>query len=313
MKAILFAALTACLFPTFCAAKIEAAATKSETRTLKSEVDEYGTASYYGDQFHGRKTASGERYDKNAMTCAHKSLPFGTKIRVVRIDNEKSVVVRVNDRGPYTKGFVVDLSKKAAEKMGMIQEGVVKVRIEIMPQDEAISSDEPIAARPVEASLPSKKEEPTAVVFEKVEEKKAEKPAEKAKTVSKVEKLEPKKTAEKVEPKEKTKRELPTFSKVNGANFQETGLYKIEITKPKRAGFAVQVSTLSSMENVLEETAKLQGAFENVLLLIEPGKDKKMIYKMLVGPYTDKKSAEAAQKTLKKKGWKPFILNLEAD
>jgi len=88
-----------------------------------------GMASYYADRLHGRRTASGERYDRAAFTAAHRQLPFGTRVRVVRLDNGQSVDVRINDRGPFVKGRVIDLSYAAARELGMLQAGVVEVRI----------------------------------------------------------------------------------------------------------------------------------------------------------------------------------------
>lgn len=90
----------------------------------------YGTASYYSDVFHGRETASGETYDKWAFTCAHRHLPFGTNLVVTNLVNKKSVFVRVNDRGPFVKGRIIDLSYAAAKKIDMIAAGVVKVKVE---------------------------------------------------------------------------------------------------------------------------------------------------------------------------------------
>lgn len=91
-----------------------------------------GLASWYGQQFHGRPTASGEAFDMNAFTAAHKTLPFGTRIRVTHQETRKSVVVRVTDRGPFVKGRVVDLSYGAARELGMIQAGVVPVQLEVV-------------------------------------------------------------------------------------------------------------------------------------------------------------------------------------
>jgi rare lipoprotein A len=88
-----------------------------------------GMATYYGDEFHGRKTASGETYNKWELTCAHKKLPFGTKLKVTNLKNKKSVVVRVNDRGPWVKNRIIDLSFAAAREIDMIADGVVKVKI----------------------------------------------------------------------------------------------------------------------------------------------------------------------------------------
>lgn len=97
-----------------------------------SDYREYGIATYYGDEFHGKKTASGEVYNKYEFTCAHRKLPFGTKLKVTNMKNKKSVIVKVNDRGPWVKGRIVDLSYAAAKKIGMIADGLVKVKIEII-------------------------------------------------------------------------------------------------------------------------------------------------------------------------------------
>ena len=89
-----------------------------------------GKASYYGARHHGNKTASGERYDMHDFTAAHKTLPFGTKVRVRSVQTGKEVVVRINDRGPYARGRIIDLSYKAAEQLDMLRAGVVPVRVQ---------------------------------------------------------------------------------------------------------------------------------------------------------------------------------------
>ncbi len=91
-----------------------------------------GQATYYGSRSHGRKTASGETFNKNAMVCAHRTLPFGTQVRVTNKKNGKSVVVRVIDRGPFGKGKVIDLSPAAARQLDMIRAGVVPVHLEVV-------------------------------------------------------------------------------------------------------------------------------------------------------------------------------------
>lgn len=90
-----------------------------------------GEASYYADRFHGRLTANGERFDMHEMTAAHKTLPFGSLVRVTNLDNGKEVVVRINDRGPFIKGRAIDLSLGAAKEIGMIRKGVTNVRMEV--------------------------------------------------------------------------------------------------------------------------------------------------------------------------------------
>lgn len=94
---------------------------------------EQGEASWYGEEYHGRKTASGERYDMNDLTAAHPSLPFGTVVRVENQSNGRSVVVRINDRGPFKKGRVIDLSYAAADQIGMVLSGVAPVRLVVLP------------------------------------------------------------------------------------------------------------------------------------------------------------------------------------
>ncbi len=91
-----------------------------------------GKASWYSQKFHGKRTASGERYNKGAYTAAHKSLPFGTIVRVTNTANAKKVDVKINDRGPFVKGRVIDLSQEAFEQIGNIKKGAVPIKIEII-------------------------------------------------------------------------------------------------------------------------------------------------------------------------------------
>ena len=94
-----------------------------------ADYDRTGKASWYGQRYHGRTTASGERFDMNAMTAAHRSLPFGTRVRVTNLANRRSVVLTINDRGPYAGGRIIDVSRRAAEILGMVRKGVVRVRV----------------------------------------------------------------------------------------------------------------------------------------------------------------------------------------
>ena len=96
---------------------------------LESDV---GTASFYGKEFAGKPTASGEIFDPSAITAAHREYSFGTMVRVINLKNRKSVVVRINDRGPFIKGRIIDLSSGAAAKIGMLQDGIARVRLEVL-------------------------------------------------------------------------------------------------------------------------------------------------------------------------------------
>jgi rare lipoprotein A len=100
--------------------------------------DQVGKASYLGKKFDHRPTASGELYDPERLTAAHRTLPFGTRVRVTNLENGRSVVVRINDRGPYGKGRVIDLSLRAARRLDFVEKGVTRVRLEVEdPQKEA--------------------------------------------------------------------------------------------------------------------------------------------------------------------------------
>lgn len=119
-----------CLLLTFATCVLTAAA---QTQT--------GKASFYADKFEGKPTASGEKYKHSKLTAAHKSLPFGTKVRVTNLANNQSVEVIINDRGPYVDGRIIDLSKSAAEKLGFVGQGLAEVRVEVIDAGQGKTSD----------------------------------------------------------------------------------------------------------------------------------------------------------------------------
>lgn len=114
---------------------------ESNVNTTPVEYINRGTmkASWYGPKFHGRMTANGEIYDQMALTAAHKSLKFGTLLKVTNTKNGRSVIVRINDRGPYIEGRDLDLSKGAAIELGLLKKGVARVKIEEVSLDEDIN------------------------------------------------------------------------------------------------------------------------------------------------------------------------------
>lgn len=104
----------------------------ASAKSVKAGYTQQGIASYYGGKFHGRKTASGEVYNQWGRSAAHKSLPLGTRVRVTKLSNGRSITVRINDRGPFVKGRIIDLSRGAAQDLGIIKSGVAKVRVEVL-------------------------------------------------------------------------------------------------------------------------------------------------------------------------------------
>lgn len=116
-----------------------------------------GKASYYADKFQGRTTASGERYDKTQHTCAHLTLPFGTMLKVTNLDNGQTTQVRVNDRGPFAKDRIIDLSRAAAEDLDLVLSGMARVKIEVVPATDAapLPTPSPAAQKPTPMPKPA--------------------------------------------------------------------------------------------------------------------------------------------------------------
>jgi rare lipoprotein A len=106
----------------------------SETGIDPRGYDERGAASFYGARHQGQRTASGERFDQAELTAAHRRLPFGTRVQVTNLTNQRSVVVRVNDRGPHSRSRLIDLSRAAAEQLGMIGSGTARVRVQSLSE-----------------------------------------------------------------------------------------------------------------------------------------------------------------------------------
>ncbi len=293
--------------------------------------EEYGKAGYYADKLHGRKTASGQVYDKDAMTCAHKTLPFGTKVKVTRLDNGESVIVTVNDRGPYSAGYVVDVSRKAAVALGIIKAGHAKVKLEIANDEPAentevkpLPDDQFVAAE----ETPKTENKPKikvlkAAVPSAASTKKADVPTEySTPTVAKAEKSSPRLLTPKggeAAPKSIAKATEPEAASAPAASPAAAGkrtLYKIDIAEAVRKGAAVQVGTLYDADNVLPILRKLRKDWPGkVLVDLEQVEGSDIVtYRVMVGPFANKKAAEAAQKIAKKKGYKEsFVVEFSAE
>ncbi len=307
---------------------------------LFSQAEEFGVASYYSDLFHGKPTASGELYDKDKLTCAHKTLPFGTIVKITRQDNKKSVEVKVNDRGPFISGRVVEISKAAAHRLDLVNDGSASVSVEVVK-----SAGESLASKPAEqpkeyqATQPAiKKETQPAPKKETTAEKTAaasDKPKETTKTkeaaAQSKQAAKPKETpkaasatSEKLTAKGGTEKKIPaktaaaktaakTAAKlVKDQDYKQYDLYQIELRRPEKKGFGVQVAMLSSEDALLKKIAELQGDwFDNILVSVEQGKKKETQYKVILGPFDDEKSAQAYKASLKtKKKIDGFVINL---
>ena len=133
MRALSLLLLTSAL--TLTAGTVETPVPHADLRgeSRKPHADQTGVASYYADKYHGRPTASGEIFDTYKLTAAHGTLPFGTVVRVTNQENQRSVTVRINDRGPFVPGRIIDLSRAAAQQLLLEKAGLATVKIEIIP------------------------------------------------------------------------------------------------------------------------------------------------------------------------------------
>lgn len=250
--------------------------------------EEFGKCGYYADTFQGKNTANGEKYDKDKLTAAHKSLPFGTIIRVTRLDNQKSVEVRVNDRGPYVDGYITELSRKAAEQIDLIKAGVTKVKVEVV---EPLKSPEfaPVDPGSKDASFDQSPDGSTE----------GEDATGKAQLLSKTQKQG---TAK------------PVSSKTPVAPAITREVYRVKVSQPETSGFAIQIANLNNAKNAMEEMDKLQKvAPDQVLLMVETDNNAggKVAYKVMVGPFPDRAAAEKKQRELAPKGYaKAFIVDI---
>lgn len=110
------------------------------TAAAANGYDRTGEASWYGSRYQGRTTASGEPFDMNALTAAHKRLPFGTMVKVTNLANKRSLVVRINDRGPYKRGRIIDLSRRGADLLGFEHLGTTKVRVTVLQTKRSVQN-----------------------------------------------------------------------------------------------------------------------------------------------------------------------------
>jgi len=233
---------------------------------------EKGLASYYDDSFHGRKTASGEKYDKNQLTAAHKTLPFGTKVKIKNPANGKSVIVVVNDRGPYIKGRVIELSKKAAQQIDLVKVSVAPVEITVISGPDN---------KPAVAAAKPTNTKPTAKTVQ-------DKPKPVAKAATK-----------KAAPAKKAPRKDNLI--VDAKDMKTGGLYKMQVLKLQAKGFGVQVAGYSDYQSVVQQLAVFQKNWFKGATVFVDKLNGKPYYKIILGPMNTKEEATSYCKSLKEK------------
>ncbi|MEI6410523.1 MAG: septal ring lytic transglycosylase RlpA family protein [Bacteroidota bacterium] len=307
----------------FCSLCLLLAGALSLSSFVRNGFEEYGKAGYYADKLQGRKTASGEPYDKDALTCAHKTLPFGTKVRVTRLDNKASVVVKVNDRGPYHEGFVTDISRKAAEQIGLVKDGTTRVKLEVVEEEakqvvQLVKEEAPQTVQPTTKAVAGSTAKAGVVKVPPVKAPQNAKlllpktaPAPAAKASSDLRPA----TYSTNDPKPALAQAQPVQTRAAKATpkTRASELYKVGLQKTDKKGFGVQISTLYAAENVLPIVTKLEKQWPGKVMVSVEQDDagKPSTYRVAIGAYPDRKSAEAQQKIAVKKGYsKCFVVVL---
>ena len=271
------------------------------TATFFSNVmaaQEFGLASMYSPKFQGSKTAFNEAFDHNAFTAAHRKYPHNTLLKITRTDNNKWVVVRVNDRGPFLADRVTELSRAAAQKLGLSSDKEeVRVKIEVCQNchpGETGTAYSNTTTRPQIGSKSATSSVPPLETFEQAKMRKS------------VENMP--KTYSTVSTKAviAETRKKPTPQQITVSN-------KSVATRPHRTGFAIQVAMMTAQSSVKVKTAELKGkSIANIIVKEVSGNDGNPDYKILVGTYATRKEAETELKKLKQKKIKGFIVDMKS-
>lgn len=243
-----------------------------------------GKASFYADKFEGRTTASGERYSHNKSTCAHLSLPFGTLVRVTNLSNNKSVVVRVNDRGHFVPNRIIDVSNSAAIKLDFVKNGIADVKIEVIDNDggmlaqestEVYSSPQPsqAAKRPSNppASAPIKEPQKAPVVIAP----KPQKPA-------------------------------PT-----AVSKEASELYEVKVMRLNPQGFAVQIGSYKELVNLLRIADDLKTSIKEDVRVQVASLNSEKIYRLMVGGFPSRREADVLKRKVEQLYPDCFVVELK--
>lgn len=260
---------------------------------------ETGEASYYADSFQGRPTASGQPYDRNKFTCAHRTLPFGTRVQVTRTDNGKSVVVTVNDRGPHKKGRIVDLSYAAANQIGLVRDGIAPVGIEVVGTTAQPASN-PTATTPPVNPPPVVRPSPNAATLPLRDHN-----GNLIGTAPNTSTPAMPNTA----PTTATGTAVPVPGLEDAAK-QAPTLYQFVAFKLDAEGFGVQVGAYFNFYKLMQAMDDLSEKGVQNTMVQSSLKDGKPVFRILVGPYANRTEANNSKKQLEKKKIKGIVLDL---
>ncbi len=242
---------------------------------------EEGTASWYGPGFHGRKTASGEIFNTNDLTAAHKTLPFNTFVKVTNLMNDKTVIVKINDRGPYVGGRIIDLSRAAKEQIGM--DGLAKVRLEIYNPEQEFSAFNEEGENEVEGFRPEN-------LFEDVISKQYNE-------------LKQSYTFKKVKVKILSPNLDESNSNIYRKHREDNTFNSSEIPDDYISGYTLKIVKTTGDYDTKELIGELESlGYDNIFLQVIPKKDSTIFY-VMVGVFNDENTANEVKEVLEKNGY----------
>lgn len=276
-----------------------------------SEFTQEGVASWYGPGFHGRKTANGERFNTYDLTAAHKTLPFNTIVRVINLSNDKSVIVRINDRGPFSKGRIIDLSKAAKEEIGM--GGLADVRIEVITPEEleaekeAEAEEQLVPVNLFENTLPLKSK-----VFVQYERQEAEGVSKFGDELSEEEFNTIFNSFRRIKLKVLTPNSDDANSTIYQAVDEEPNTNYFEITNRIKfvKGYTFEIANFDDKLLAYELIGKLESNNFGTIFIEEIISGDETSYKIFVGNYKDKRESRSDKKLLKKMDFLPKLVSI---
>jgi rare lipoprotein A len=237
-----------------------------------------GKASFYADKFEGRTTASGERYSHTRNTCAHLTLPFGTLVKVTNLANNLSVVVKVNDRGPFVPNRIIDLSRSAAERIDFVRSGIADVRIEVVSEEGNAFALESVPAstpNPITSSATPSTQRPTQQQATSVTQQQP---------------------VQATPPSSSVKPAATPPAVVASALPSESELYNLKVNRMKPSGFSVQVGSYKELVNLLRIANDLQNLLKREANVQVVTVNNEKIYRLMVGEFSSRRDAEEFKK-----------------
>ncbi len=280
------------------------------TTLVFAKKTEYGLASIYSDEFEDSATAYGETYDPTKMTAAHKSLPFGSIVKITNMDTGKSVMVKINDKGPFIRGYIIEVSGAAAKVLEMKKSGAkVKLVVEKegkYPMDseldeDSYTEDESPFAEDTDGAPQDYADNGGSLNQPKPNTGVTTKPDTTPKSVSDNDTKKPAAAAS----------NNGSLAPLKDKGYKVYDLYKASTFIPKASGYGVQVGTYHNLHNVLKETAKLQENWFSNIMLTREVSGKKVTYKVIIGPFEQRSSAQSYKRNAAKKGVTGFVVAVQ--